>query len=217
MNTEKREQYEADLSAIVDGELDGEPLRQAIDALVRDADLRQFWAESRTMQHSLHAGEGDLAGVTPHSELWNAIEEKVKPRAKIFSLNHAPVRAWAAAATILLAVGLSVSGFLKVDVPFFHTQQTTVELASDRGSMTEDRFLQLTTELLKADPRYQRKMLEVMEVVNQQAYGFRTGEGADRRESIQNSDSRRPALETQNASAPAQTPAARDNVELTLW
>lgn len=216
MNTEQREHYEADLSAIVDGELDGEPLRQAIDALIRNPDLRAFWAESRAMQSSLF-GENDRAGITPPEGMWDKIQKKARPRAKIFLLSSAPARTWAAAATILLAVGLTVSGFLKVDIPFFHNQQRTIQLAGDRGSMSEDRFLQLTTEILQADPRYQRKMLEVMQVVNQQAYGFQTGEGRRLGEPLRDTSDPGATNTIQNASAPAQTPSSRDNVELRLW
>ncbi|MFH0882113.1 MAG: hypothetical protein V2A56_03935 [bacterium] len=217
MNTEQSERYEADLSAIVDGELDGEPLRRAIDALVRNPGLRRFWLDSRALQATLHAGEGDRAGVTPPKGLWNVIEANVKPRSRIIPFNRVPVRAWVAAATILLAVGLSFSGFLKVDVPFFHSQQRTIQLASDRGSMTETRFLQLTTELLQADPRYQRKMLEVMQVVNQQAYGFQTGEGQRRGEPLRERTPQGATPDAQTASSPAQTSTSRDNVELRLW
>jgi hypothetical protein len=217
MNTEQRERFEVDLSAVVDGELDGEPLRRAIDALVSNSDLRSFWVESRALQSTLHAGEGDRAGVSPPEGLWNAIEAKVKPRSRIIPFNRVPVRAWAAAATILLAVGLTISGFLKVDIPFFQNQQRTIQLASDRGSMTEARFLQLTTELLQADPRYQRKMLEVMQIVNQQAYGFQIGEEQRRGEPLRNRSPQETTPDAQTASAPAQPPASRDNVELRLW
>ncbi len=217
MKTEQRERFEADLSAIVDGELDGEPLRRAVDALAVSPELRRFWAESRELQTSLRAGKEDRAGVTPREGLWDVIEAKAKPPARTFALGHVPTRAWAAAATILIAISLALSGFLKVDIPAFHSPERTVQLAGDPGSMTEDRFLELTTELLKADPRYQRKMLEVMQVVNQQAYGFQTGERQGRGEPLRDHAAEQPPSNTQTASTPAQPTATRDNVELTLW
>ena len=40
-----------------------------------------------------------------------------------------------------------------------------VELGSRQGEMTEDRFLEITTEVLEADSRYQRAMFQVMDSV----------------------------------------------------
>ena len=43
--------------------------------------------------------------------------------------------------------------------------EVDVVLEEDRGLMTDDRFIELTTEILKADRSYHRKMFEVMSVV----------------------------------------------------
>ena len=39
-----------------------------------------------------------------------------------------------------------------------------VTLEEDRGSMTDERFVSLAAEVLRADRRYHRKMLQVMQV-----------------------------------------------------
>lgn len=43
--------------------------------------------------------------------------------------------------------------------------EVDVVLEEDKGSMTDERFVELATEILRADRDYHRKMLEVMAVV----------------------------------------------------
>lgn len=54
-----------------------------------------------------------------------------------------------------------------------------VELEGDRGRMTEDRFVALATEVLRADRRYHLEMLEIMSTVTA-ATGVREGFSGDR-------------------------------------
>ncbi len=64
--------------------------------------------------------------------------------------------------------------------------------------MDENRFVELTAELLKADRRYHRKMLDVMETVNQNAF-IPEGSG----------ESRPAAREETNDASQGQQPATR--------
>lgn len=224
MNTEQRQLHEADLSAVIDGELDGEPLRLAIDALVEDSSLRDFWKQSRGLQATLANPDDDRVGVSPSPDLWKKIEKETNESTLIVSLKRLPMRSLAAAATILLVVSLTLSGLLRIDLPFGQSNGQSVNLAGERGSMDEQRFIDLTTELLQADPRYHRKMLEVMELVNEQAYGYET---AGNRRPVQ-----QPQLDDgvesdaqpneQGGIAPARSddpPRSErgSNMELTLW
>jgi hypothetical protein len=43
--------------------------------------------------------------------------------------------------------------------------EVEVELGSRQGEMTEDRFLEIATEVLEADSRYRRAMYQVMDTV----------------------------------------------------
>lgn len=216
MNINERELFEANLSAILDGELDGEEMRKAIDALICDRDLRQFWAESREMHRGMSAPSGNRAGITPREDLWENVLREASPRARVIPLSGANIRVFAAAATILLAVGLSLSGVLHVDIPFFQPEQKTIQLAGNSGSMSEDRFIELTTELLQADPRYHRKMLEVMQTVNQQAYGFAMNSNREEEPPRNRSNGDQPSA-SQASNTPTPGTPASQNSELNLW
>jgi len=175
--SEKRmpEQHEIEVSALLDDELRGEELRQAVDALVDDEALRRFWKQSRRLSQALATPSTAERAELPDG-LWDTIERRSGlGRARVIPMPRMTTRAWAAAASILLILGLSAFGIWQLPSPASATEKT-VQLASKEGKMTEDRFLELTTELLQADPRYHRKMLEVLEAVNQQAYNRDTGE-----------------------------------------
>lgn len=220
MNAEQTQHYEADLSAVLDGELDGEPLRRTIDALAEDSQLREFWKQSRKLQASLVTPDEERAGVTPLPELWDNIERETSGNTFVVALKRLPMRSLAAAATLLLVVSLTLSGLLKVDIPLVHSGDQSVQLGAQRGTMTEERFIQLTKELLQADPRYHRKMLEVMELVNEQAYGYETA--SSRRSSnlageAEENGSTPNRQDTSPAQADAPPRGDRGNMELTLW
>jgi hypothetical protein len=163
------EQYEINLSAIVDGELSGEELKLTIDALVKDEELRNFWGECRYLEKGITESTQEKINL-PESG-WNDIEKKSglnKP--KIFRLNSVPSGAWVAAASVVILVIFAVVGVLDTS---FLTQPgvDTIDLAQG-NEMSDDRFLNLTKELLQADSKYHRQMYEVLTLVNQQAYGI---------------------------------------------
>lgn len=119
---------------------------------------------------------------------------------------------WTAAAVIFLAFGLwAGSGF---HLPGYHTQNSVIELGEDRGKMTEQRFVELTTELLRSDRRFHRKMLDVMLTVNQQYLAM---EGSSERE-IRGDGEERPESETvtQNMSKSGRE-RSTNPVEISFW
>ncbi|MCB2211746.1 hypothetical protein KQI52_06500 [bacterium] len=179
--------FEENLSAIMDGELTGEELLESIDALVEDGELREFWRDSRSLQKALARPQSELVE-TPPSSVWENVEfsaGKPKRKAKILSIREVSPQVWAAAASIVLIFSLTLAGLFNGVMPE-QANARTIQLGQNEGRMTEDRFLELTSELLKADPRYHRKMLEVMQMVNRDVYGItgdvRSDEGAPRSE-----------------------------------
>ncbi|MBS1262131.1 MAG: hypothetical protein MAG453_01470 [Calditrichaeota bacterium] len=161
---------EENLSAIMDGELRGEPLLESIDALVEDASLREFWRNARSLQKALNR-RAEAGADTPPEALWERVERRTGTRrAKVISLKRWSPQVWAAAASIVLVFSLALAGLLRGTLPP-EAAARTVELGSREGRMSEQRFVQITSELLMADSRYHRKMLEVMETVNREVYG----------------------------------------------
>jgi hypothetical protein len=77
---------------------------------------------------------------------------------------------WAAQLAAALIVGLALGWLLpRLPAPALPEQaaagEVDVVLEEDKGSMTDERFVELATEILRADRDYHRKMLEVMAVV----------------------------------------------------
>ena len=210
------DRFEIEISTLLDGELSGEEMRLAVDALVERDDLRQYWKQSRQLDRNLHLRRG--GETEPVSdEVWNRIERQAGlGRARVISMPRMTTRAWAAAASLFLIIRLSAVGVWQLPSPAGATEKT-VQLGSNEGNMTEERFLALTTELLQADSRYHRKMLEVMEVVNQQAYGRREGSGQlnnPRSESLADPQAQQ---EVRTASREGNPERASSEIELNLW
>jgi len=164
------ETNEMNLSAIMDGELSGEEICRTIDALIEEKELIAFWKKGRQLNRGLVADSSEENVVMPEG-VWDKVEQKSGlGRKKVFKLDSFQPRVWAAAASIILVISFATSGIIDFR-DFFQSGDQTVELSSQGGKMSEERFIQLTTEILEADSRYHRKMFEVMQVVNERAYG----------------------------------------------
>lgn len=210
------DRFEIEISTLLDGELSGEEMRLAVDALVERDDLRDYWKRSRQLDRNLKVRRG--GETEPVSEeTWNRIERQAGlGRARVISMPRMTTRAWAAAASLFLILGLSAVGVWQTPSPAGATEKT-VQLGSNEGDMSEERFIELTTEILQADSRYHRKMLEVMEVVNQEAYGRR--EGSDRFNNPRSESLAEPQTqpEVRTASREGNTDRPSSEIELNLW
>ncbi|MBZ0264740.1 zf-HC2 domain-containing protein [bacterium] len=164
------ENFEVNISALMDNELTGKELLQTLDHIVGCESCRKFYTECRSLE-SLIQNKPNLENVEEivlPEQLWDSIVEKAsRKKTRIFHFPGSP-QIWAVAAMLFLAVGLWVGGVLKLPNinPERHGDVVELRLEENKGKMTEDRFIELTTELLKADRSYHRKMLEVMETVN---------------------------------------------------
>ncbi len=170
------ERFEILLSTWLDGELDDrQEGRDMLDHLVRCRDCRGFYREARTLEGVIVAVDSASAEPAPEA-VWRRIEGEARaPERK-------KVRGWMLKAAVLaiVAVGLGFlvvprmasRGFLRTETSGI--RDIEVDVGSRAGRMTETRFLEITTEILEADARYRRAMLEVMAVVNE---GSETTEG----------------------------------------
>lgn len=163
------ETCETSISALADGELPPEELLPTLDHLAACPSCQAFYRDVRALAAALPAGAGHAAsfespGEAPE-EIWHRIEEAAAPAL----VRTGRVRPWAmrlAAAVLLVA---SLWGVLAA-VRFTHPADAPIEvtLGEDRGRMTEQRFLDLTVELLRSDSRYHREMLHVLSAVLEQ-------------------------------------------------
>ncbi len=176
--TDREERYEAEISALIDGELDHVSVLEVVDDLVDRSEGRDFYRRARRLGGLLEqARESSRAGDLP-PDLWRRIErEWAEGGGHDAEAMDGVVRPWprsvarwslrvAAAAAIAVAAwtvgrGGPIQDRLAGDV-------VRIELASDAGAMTDERFVALAAELLRADRRYHLAMGEIMDAVTRQ-------------------------------------------------
>lgn len=162
---ESCETFERAISELVDGELDAPEQLAAVDHLVACASCRAFYRRARKLGEMAVRAEAEEPG-SPPEDVWRRIADEAGVTRRRRPGFRAPRFALQLAAVIVLALGFALLPRL------FRTPQTTagdgriiVELSSDRGAMTEERFVELTTEILRSDSRFHREMLAVMALV----------------------------------------------------
>lgn len=161
---ESCETYEWAISELVDGELGASEQLAAVDHLAACASCRAFYRRARRLGEMVARAEA--AETPPPDEVWRRIAEETGAVRRRSPSVRVPRFALRLAAMIVLALGL-------VLVPrLWRTRPTpsedgriVVELGSDRGAMTEERFVEITTEILRSDARFHREMLAVMALV----------------------------------------------------
>lgn len=161
------ETYETSISALADGELPMEDLLPTLDHLAECASCQAFYRDVRALAAALPARSRKLplpaaaTGEAPE-EIWRRIEAAATalPRTR----QRGPWAMRLAAAVLLVA---SLWGALAVVRSAQRPAGEPIEitLEDDRGRMTEQRFLDLTVELLRADSRYHQEMLQVLTAV----------------------------------------------------
>lgn len=160
------ERIEMELSAIADGAGEPEELAPVLDHLVECAPCRAFYRQVRVLDNTVAADRTTAPAALP-TELWERIEERVAPRKVDWRLLRGMPR-WAlqAAALVVLGAGLWATGMLHAPHLSKVRDGMEIRIGEERGKMTDAQFVELAITVLKADPRYQRKMLEVLQLVS---------------------------------------------------
>ena len=161
------ETCEISLSALADGELPAEELLPAIDHLAECPGCRAFYRDLRALAAALPARPvAEPPPAEAPEEVWRRIEAATAPAVVPAVGRTGHSRPWALrlAAAVVLVAGLW--GALAA-VRSLHPSDAPIEvtLGEDRGRMTEERFVDLTVELLRADSRYHQEMLQVLTAV----------------------------------------------------
>jgi predicted anti-sigma-YlaC factor YlaD len=156
------EDHETLLSAWLDGQLDREGQVECLDHVARCASCREFYLDARALD-GLVAGLRTPAEAPPAPpEVWRRIEWATRTAGRRTSgprLGHFVLQA---AAVLVVAIGLSV--LVWNDRVASAPEEAEVQLGQGR-EMTESRFVELTKEVLRANPRYHAAMHQVMEQV----------------------------------------------------
>ena len=165
---ERCDPHQTDLSALLDGELDAREALGAVDHLAGCRRCRDFWRAARALQAA--AGSAAAGAPQPPTDGWRRIETAVqRERSPILEDRRGRLgqRAWVwrIAATLVVGVGLLFALRSAPPPESGREASGTIEIQAGSVDMSERRFVELTTELLRADTSYHAKMLEVMRQV----------------------------------------------------
>ena len=160
------ETYEMSISALADGELPREELLPTLDHLAACPACLAFYRDVRSLAAALPDPQ-QLSAPAPEEapeEVWRRIEVAAAPALS----RQGRLQPWAmrlAAALVLVASLWGALAALSTLRPAGEPIEIT--LGEDRGRMTEQRFVDLTVELLRADSRYHQEMLQVLNTVTE--------------------------------------------------
>lgn len=178
------EQYEIELSSVLDGEAAPELAVEAIEHALACESCGEFFRAARRLNAAARSATGQDHGLS--DERAEALWREVGVRVQRAVASDSAVRwagAWAsglrAAALVVLGLGggYLIAALGAADSTVAGRGATTAVAAATEttSAMNERRFVALADELLSADVRYQRAMLEVLRLVP----ALETGEGFD--------------------------------------
>ena len=168
------DEHEVNVSALLDGELHGDDVLQCVDHLLTCRECRRLYGDARGMEDLLAAAQAysHVSGET--AQLWDKAQKTAPPPSRVAILRVAPPWAWRIAATLVAATALWLFGASRLSRGPDQDTTIHVQVGARPELMNEDRFVDVTRELLESDRRYRRKMLEILTAVNQDA---ESGEG----------------------------------------
>lgn len=183
-----RERLEADLSALVDGELETERLLEVVDRLLDEPAAQRFYRRARALSGMVEAVDAAVRTEAP-PEVWRRIagavapntgsEEATEPQPRnggawrtrerrTFGAHLPGWAAFAVAAALLVAV-LATGWLLRRDTGSLREPAQAADAIASvdvgQGNMTDSRFVQIATELLSADRHYRREMVDIIQTV----------------------------------------------------
>ena len=139
-------------SEFVDDELDRDETMRLVDHLTVCEGCRGFYGRVRSLDEAL---TGSQVAAVPPGRMWKRIESQVRPRPAM--------PAWGLRAAAAILVGILVWQVAQLRfTPLEESGPIEVTLEESKGSMTDTRFIELTSEVLRADRRYHTAMLQVM-------------------------------------------------------
>lgn len=160
--------YELEISALLDGESDPSTAMELLEHVGTCRSCATFVGDVRAAQSKIDRVYA-VAG---------PVFTEGAPTIRELRIGPVPRWAWAIAATIVVTVGGSIAldtAFSNAAVNTLGDGEIVVRLEENRGEMTEDRFFELTTELLRADRIFRDEMYSVLDAVRSgESVGERT-------------------------------------------
>ncbi len=151
------EPFEGLVSEWLDEELDRAGQVEMLDHLARCNGCRRFYTEARALAGVVAAVRTPADAPAPSLAVWKRIKDAGAP--------SRPSWAWGAVAAAILAVGFMLV-LVGQPVPIGpQPGDVEIQLGSNSGNMTDQRFIALATEVLQSDQRYRAAMFQVMSQV----------------------------------------------------
>lgn len=151
------ERFESLVSAWLDGEVDRDEQVECLDHLVRCGSCRRFYVDARALDGFVAVLRTPADAPAPSTAAWARIEAAAHPAGR-----RVPTWMLQAAAVAALAVGLYLVTWSTGGVIRPGAVSGDIVLGAD-PSMTDERFLELTREVLEAEPRYRSAMHQVLD------------------------------------------------------
>jgi hypothetical protein len=166
------EEYELELSAMLDGESDPATAVVLMDHLCGCSSCREFYGKLRSFQALVDdispAAEGQPAAyaVAPAADTG-------QKRGWFDWIGGTPRWAMGAAAVLVVAIGIWAANGAGIfdrsgdDENMFQGGTVTIELAGDALSVDDEKFIELASAILGADRRYQHQMYVILDEIRQ--------------------------------------------------
>ena len=161
--------YEIELSALVDGESDPATALKLIEHVAACSSCSAFVRELRSTQDIVDSLQ---LAPEPDPEPVDVLPIELRRR-RVFGLR--PQWAIGIAAMLIVTVGVWLGSGVSAPLGFtndLRDGELVIRLEEDKGRMSDERFVALVSELLRADRRYQNEMFLVLnELSNNGASG----------------------------------------------
>lgn len=163
------EEYELELSAMLDGESDPATAVVLMDHLCGCSSCRDFYGKLRSFQ-ALVDDISPAAEDQPAAYAVATAADTGRRRGWLDWLGHTPRWAMGAAAVVVVAIGIWAagnSGLFDRSEAGFDGGTVTIELEGDALSVDDEKFIELASAILGADRRYQHQMYVILDEVQQ--------------------------------------------------
>jgi len=163
------ELMEVEVSALADGELGAAQTLRTVDHVLGCPSCSEFYRQARDLDATLSEVCARAKAEDLPPGLWDRILESSEPgvysrRSSRWSRPMFGTLAKVAAAMLIVISTWTLARVIPQPVSDGLLDGVVAEQSG--GAMDEDRFVRMTTELLRSDAQYQRAMLEIMTTVN---------------------------------------------------